>query len=31
MNADPYKKTAKKYDIFVEPLNTTLRQIHSDR
>ena len=27
MNVDPYKKSAKKYDFFVEPLNTTLRQI----
>ncbi len=27
MHADPYKKSAKIYDIFVEPFNTALRQI----
>ncbi len=27
MNDDPYKKSAKKYDIFVEPFITALRQI----
>jgi ubiquinone/menaquinone biosynthesis C-methylase UbiE len=27
MNADPYAKSAKKYDIFVERITTSLRQI----
>jgi ubiquinone/menaquinone biosynthesis C-methylase UbiE len=27
VKADPYKKSAKKYDAFVEPFNRTLRQI----
>jgi len=27
MHADPYRKLAKKYDNFVEPLTTTLRKI----
>ena len=27
MNVDPYEKSAKKYDVLVEPLNTALRQI----
>jgi ubiquinone/menaquinone biosynthesis C-methylase UbiE len=27
MKADPYKKSAAKYDTFVEPFNKALRQI----